>query len=91
MEKNVTYRQLNLTLQKNKQVKIILMIGICISVTAAIVFIYENSCGIKHLLIINDLKSYETSMDPEFCEELIEKIDQFNSECIPYVEILDCG
>lgn len=80
-----------MTSQKNKLVKIIFLIGLAISVTAAIVYISENSCGIKHLLIINDLKSYDTSMDPEFCEELLEKIDDFNMECTPYVEILDCG
>ncbi len=50
-----------------------------------------NSCGIRHIVIINDLKNYEKSLDPEFCEELVEKIDSFNMQCSPYVEILDCG
>ena len=51
----------------------------------------DGSCGIKHIAIVNDLKTYEKSLDPEFCEELVEKIDSFNLECSPYVEILDCG
>ncbi|NCF22120.1 MAG: hypothetical protein GWP65_04140, partial [Nitrosopumilaceae archaeon] len=50
-----------------------------------------DSCGIRHITIINDLKIYEKSLDPEFCEELVEKIDSFNMQCLPYVEILDCG
>jgi len=53
--------------------------------------ISDNSCGVKHILIVNDLKSYEQSLDPEFCEDLVEKIDLFNSQCEPQIEILDCG
>ncbi|MFB5606575.1 MAG: hypothetical protein ACE5RI_00335 [Candidatus Nitrosomaritimum yanchengensis] len=51
----------------------------------------DDSCGIRHIAIVNDLKTYEKSLDPEFCEDLVEKIDSFNLECSPYVEILDCG
>ena len=51
----------------------------------------ENSCGIKHIIILNDLKIHEDSLDPEFCEELLERIDSFNLQCEPQVEILDCG
>ena len=50
-----------------------------------------NSCGPRHIFIINDIRTFEKSLDPEFCEELIEKIDNFNLECQPEVEILDCG
>jgi hypothetical protein len=38
-----------------------------------------------------DLKSYEKSLDPEFCDTLVNKINLFNSSCNPEVEILDCG
>jgi hypothetical protein len=38
-----------------------------------------------------DLKSYEKSLDPEFCNVLVEKINLFNDDCKPEVEILDCG
>ena len=55
------------------------------------IFIFENSCGLKHIAILNDLKTYESTLDPEFCEELLEKIDSFNMQCKPEVEILDCG
>lgn len=40
---------------------------------------------------MNDLQTFEKTLDPEFCEELVEKIDDFNYECKPEVEILDCG
>ena len=55
------------------------------------IFVFENSCGLKHIAILNDLKTYESTLDPEFCEELVEKIDSFNMQCKPEVEILDCG
>jgi len=55
------------------------------------IVILDDSCGIRHIAIINDLQTYEKSLDPEFCEVLVEKIDNFNYECQPQVEILDCG
>ena len=61
------------------------------SVSASSMFVFENSCGLKHIAILNDLKNYESTLDPEFCEELVEKIDSFNTQCKPEVEILDCG
>lgn len=51
----------------------------------------SNSCGIQHISILNDITSYEKSLDPEFCEVIVEKIDLFNETCEPQVEILDCG
>ncbi|MGI0056314.1 MAG: hypothetical protein ACREAK_02935 [Nitrosarchaeum sp.] len=48
-------------------------------------------CGIQHIAIMADLESYEKSLDPEFCDVLVEKINLFNDECKPQVEILDCG
>jgi hypothetical protein len=41
--------------------------------------------------ILHEINLYEQSLDPEFCEVLIEKIDLFNDACTPQVEILDCG
>ena len=67
------------------------MVGIGVVSALSSVFIFENSCGLKHITILNDLKTYESTLDPEFCEELVEKIDSFNIQCKPEVEILDCG
>ena len=60
------------------------IIGI-ISVTAA------YSCGIQHIVIMSNLESYKKSLDPELCDALVEKINLFNNDCKPEVEILDCG
>ena len=62
----------------------ILFVGLIISFT-------DYSCGLQHMLIVDDISSYEKSLDPEFCEIIIEKIDLFNDRCEPQIEILDCG
>jgi len=80
-----------LTLLKNKKIKNVILLCVGASFIVSILLISDSSCGIKHITIINDLKSYETSLDPEFCEELVQKIDSFNMQCSPQVEILDCG
>ncbi len=49
------------------------------------------SCVIQHIAIMADLKSYEKSLDPEFCDVLVEKINLFDANCKPEIEILDCG
>lgn len=68
-----------------------MLVVIGIATTISVILISEGSCGIKHIVILNDLKTYESTLDPEFCEELLEKIDSFNMQCQPEVEILDCG
>jgi hypothetical protein len=50
-----------------------------------------NSCGIKHVTLLNDIKTFEQNSDPEFCEKTVNKILEFNEQCEPYIEILDCG
>lgn len=80
-----------MTLLKTKKIKNIILICIGISVMVLVVVLSDTSCGIKHISIINSLQSYERSLDPEFCEELVEKIDSYNVQCMPQVEILDCG
>ena len=41
--------------------------------------------------ILNEIKIYEESLDPEFCEIILKKINSFNDSCTPTLEILDCG
>ncbi len=62
----------------------LLVIGILISFS-------DYSCGIQHMIILNEISSYEKSLEPEFCEIIVEKIDLFNDDCKPQIEILDCG
>jgi len=80
-----------LTSQKNKKIKNLILISVGISIVVLLIVISDKSCGFRHIAIMNDLKTFEKSLDPEFCEELVEKIDNFNFECQPQVEILDCG
>ncbi|RNJ79568.1 MAG: hypothetical protein EB829_01835 [Nitrosopumilus sp. H8] len=62
-----------------------------LSVLAILVVFSERSCGIDHLTLTGDITSYEQSLDPELCEDLVEKIDLFNDQCKPQIETLDCG
>jgi hypothetical protein len=51
----------------------------------------NDSCSIEHVIISNEIKSYEKSLDPETCENILEKIDVYNEQCDSGIEILDCG
>ena len=83
-----TFLTWKLILQKNNLRNILLIIfGIFI----IIFFSYDTSCGVEHISILNEIKIYEKSLDPEFCELVLEKIDSFNDSCNPILEILDCG
>jgi hypothetical protein len=56
------------------------------------VFIFtNNSCNVEHVIISNDIASYEKTFDPEFCENVLERIDLYNDQCPSQIEILDCG
>ncbi len=50
-----------------------------------------NTCGIQHVAIVEAIKTFETNQDPEFCAVTVNKILEFNEQCEPYIEILDCG
>ncbi|MBS3922954.1 MAG: hypothetical protein KGZ37_07420 [Nitrosarchaeum sp.] len=80
-----------MTLQKIKTIRKLILISIGITVVILLLGFIVSSCGLQHIVIINDLKSYESSFDPEFCEGLVEKINLFNDDCEPKVEIIDCG
>ena len=79
-----------LIFQKNNLRNIFLII-FGISIFLAIFFTYDTSCGVEHMSILNEIQIYEKSFDPEFCESIIPKIDSFNNQCNPTIEILDCG
>jgi hypothetical protein len=76
---------------QNISTKNLILIVIGIVIVVFLLSFSENSCGIQHMKILNDINSYEQSLDPEICEIIVEKIDLFNDECSPYMEILDCG
>jgi len=80
-----------LTLQRTKTIKSLIFICIGISCIGIVFGFTVNSCLVQHIEILNDIKTYEKSLNPEFCDDLVEKIDLFNDDCKPQVDILDCG
>ena len=70
---------------------IIILIITGIGILSFFLLIQDPLCGIRHLLLTSDLQSYEKSFDEEFCESLVLRIDSFNENCEPAIEILDCG
>ncbi|MBS1268038.1 MAG: hypothetical protein MAG458_00756 [Nitrosopumilus sp.] len=76
--------------QKNNLL-ILISIGFLFLVILSLIIFSDNSCGISHMLILNDINTFENTLEPEFCENLLERIDLFNETCEPQVEILDCG
>ena len=71
--------------------KNLVLIGILFLIVLLLIVFFDDSCGIHHMLILNEITSYEKSLEPEFCEMIVEKIDLFNDDCEPQIEILDCG
>ncbi len=67
------------------------LIGIIILFVSILLMFFDDSCGIRHMLILSEVTSYEKSLEPELCEIIVEKIDLFNDDCQPQIEILDCG
>jgi len=82
--------QWKLTFQKTS-LKNLILIAIGISIVGVSISLTGYSCGIQHMIILNEITSYEKSLEPEFCEIIVEKIDLFNDDCEPQIEILDCG
>ncbi|MCH7562026.1 MAG: hypothetical protein IIC67_11825 [Thaumarchaeota archaeon] len=79
-----------MTFQKTSLRNLILIV-IGISIIVILISLIEYSCGIQHMIILNEITSYDKSLEPEFCEIIVEKIDLFNDDCEPQIEILDCG
>ena len=50
-----------------------------------------DSCSVGNIVITNEISLYEKSLDPEHCENILEKIDSYNDMCTSQIEILDCG
>jgi len=89
MEKSVKFLLLKLTSQKPKT-----LIAVSIGIVVFGIFLVNfswNSCSIEHTILLQDIMAYEQSLDPEFCESVLERIDNFNEECDQDIEILDCG
>ncbi len=79
-----------MTFQKTN-LRNLILIAIGISIVGITIGLTGYSCGIQHMIILNEIVSYEKSLEPEFCETIVEKIDLFNDDCEPQIVILDCG
>ncbi|HJJ23608.1 MAG TPA: hypothetical protein OQH54_07850 [Nitrosopumilus sp.] len=79
-----------MTFQKTS-LRNLILVGIGISIIGISIGFTGNSCGIQHMIILNEITSYEKTLEPEFCETIVEKIDLFNDDCEPQIEILDCS
>lgn len=51
----------------------------------------DDSCGVDNFILLNEISTYEKSLDPELCENILERIDSYNDMCTLQIEILDCG
>ena len=56
-----------------------------------VLMLTNDSCNIEYFVISDEINSYEKSLEPEFCENILEKIDLYNDRCSSQIEILDCG
>ena len=52
---------------------------------------FVNSCPIKHVTVANELEQYQKTLDPELCDNLVNKIIELNEECGIEIEPIDCG
>jgi hypothetical protein len=62
---------------------------------AAIIILYvvdvSNTCSIKQISVLNDIKKYDITKNPELCDDINNRIIQLNNQCGIEMEILDCG
>lgn len=90
MENNVMFLQWKLIYQKTS-LKFLTIILLAVLFVVILVGFADSSCNVKNIVISNEISSYEKSLDPETCENILEKIDLYNDECSSHIEILDCG
>jgi len=79
-----------LTSLSTKTTKTIVVIIIVLSIGLVLGTIF-TSCSLRHIDILNDIEKFERTFDPEFCENLVYRIDAFNDDCELDIEIIDCG
>ncbi len=77
---------------KHKKSKLIIAVLIVISFLGVLLsFAVLNSCGIEQVSIISEIQTYEKTLEPVFCENLVLRILEYNDKCDNYIEIFDCG
>ena len=84
------FPQWKLIFQKTR-IKNLTIILFCMLFVVLIIGFMGDPCSVNHFVITNEISSYEKSLDPELCENILEKIDSYNDMCTSQIEILDCG
>jgi len=73
-----------------KRATIIGLAGIVAIIILYVVYV-SNTCPIKQINVLNDIKKYDTTKNPELCADINNRIIQLNNQCGIEMEILDCG
>ena len=84
------FPQWKLILQKTS-FKILVISLAVLAIGFGFSIIVIDSCPAKHMSLLEQIRKYESSFDPELCIDIVDKIDIFNDSCEPMVEIIDCG
>jgi hypothetical protein len=84
------FPQWKLIFQKTR-IKNLTIILFCVLFVTLVIGFMGDSCSVDNFIITSEISSYEKSLDPELCENILEKIDYYNDMCISQLEILDCG
>ena len=98
MVKKETYQQLksmSLVLKNmvSTFVKRTIIIGLAGIAAVLILYVVDvsNTCPIKQINVLNDIKKYDATKNPELCDDINNRIIQLNNQCGIEMEILDCG
>ena len=73
-----------------KRALIIGLAGVVVIITLYVMDV-SNTCPIKQINVLNDMKTYDATKNPELCDDINNRIIQLNNKCGIVMEILDCG
>ena len=73
-----------------KRALVISLAGI-VAIVTLYSFVVTDKCPLKQIDVLNDMKKYEITKDPELCDDINNRIIQLNNKCGIGMEILDCG
>ena len=73
-----------------KRAAIIVLVGIAVIIILYVLDV-SNTCPIKQINVLNDIKKYDITKNPDLCADINNRIIQLNNQCGIEMEILDCG
>lgn len=77
--------------QSKSKKKFYLLIGLLSIAGILLMFTILDSCVYKHANILGEISILEKNFDPVTCEIILDRIINFNGQCEPEIEIMDCG